>query len=68
MVLTGVANSTDPNQKTGASGGMQAKTGLIREARLVAVAVIPVAAASVIDLTPWYAGSVKFLIGLLPEN
>jgi translocator protein len=42
------------------------KAGFVREARLVAVAVIPVAAASVIgqfatypNLTPWYAGLVK---------
>ena len=44
----------------------EARSGLIREARLVAVAVIPVIAASFIgqvatypNLTPWYAGLVK---------
>ena len=44
----------------------EARSGLIHEARLVAVAVIPVVAASVIgqvatypNLTPWYAGLVK---------
>jgi hypothetical protein len=44
----------------------EANTGLIHEARLVAVAVTPVAAAFVLgqmatfpNLTPWYAGLVK---------
>src|SRR5579864_9200507 len=44
----------------------EAKTGLIREVRLVGVAVIPVIAAFVLgqiatfpNLTPWYAGLVK---------
>lgn len=45
---------------------MQTKTELIHEARLVAVAVIPVLAAFVIgqiatypNLTPWYAGLIN---------
>jgi benzodiazapine receptor len=44
----------------------ETKTAVIREARLLALAVIPVAAASLIgqlavypNLTPWYAGLVK---------
>jgi tryptophan-rich sensory protein len=58
-----VANGTDPNQKTDDSGVV---TGPIREAGVIAVAVIPVAATSAIgalatypNLTPWYAGLVK---------
>ena len=59
-------SSTDPNQTTGQSGVPRAKTELIHEARLIALAVIPVAAAFVIgllatfpNLTPWYAGLFK---------
>jgi len=46
--------------------GDEAKSGPIREARLVAVAVIPIAAATIVgqlatfpNLTPWYAGLIK---------
>lgn len=64
--IVDAVNSADPSQKTGHFGVMRAKTELIHEARLIAVAVMPVAATFVLgqiatfpNLAPWYDGLVK---------